>query len=107
MAWSPNNQQGSSDTAFQFVAQGVLTIGATAVPCTVDQATFVPLQFRKLITLQAEDNDIFYGLSDAVTTSTGIKLPRNGIVFLPYGPGILVHLIAGGASRTLRLHEAG
>jgi hypothetical protein len=93
-------------TAFQ------ATVGGTAVQLT-DEAELAAAVLRagvKVVTPADNSGKLYYGFSDAVTTSTGCHIP-NGVPFLiapaefPLAAGVpdltALHLVASAAAQTV------
>ena len=81
---------------------GTLTVGTDAVLVKVGGS---PLPKRKLVTMQANDNKIYWGYDSSVTTTTGTRIFKDQYVPLQVGPDITVYVIADGAGKTLRIGE--
>ncbi len=81
---------------------GTLTVGTTAVEVKVGGSA---LAFRKLVTMQADDNKIYWGYDSSVTTSTGTRIYKGQYVPLQVGPDIPVYVIADGAGKEMRIGE--
>ena len=79
-----------------------LTVGTTAVELKVG-ASVLPL--RRFITMQANDNSIYWGYDSSVTTSNGTRIFKDQFIALPIGAGTTVFLIADGAGKTVRIGE--
>jgi len=81
---------------------GALTVGLTAVELKVGASV---LNNRQSVTMQARDNNIYWGYSNAVTTSNGTQLFKNQFLLLPIGAEVSVWLIADGAGKEVRIGE--
>ena len=92
----------SLDHANEDAKYGTLTVGLTAVELKVGGA---PLLNRKVVTMQPQDNKIYYGFDNTVTVATGTRVFKNQFLPLPCGPDITVYLIADGAGKDVRIGE--
>lgn len=82
---------------------GAITVGVTAVAARVGGAN---LAARKELTVFNNGSQtIYWGLSNAVTTSTGTPLFKNQTAVFPYGPNITVWLISGTEGQNVRVTE--
>jgi len=79
-----------------------LSVGLTAVELKVGASV---LDKRQAVTIQPNDNGLYYGFDASVTTTTGTKLFKNQFLMLPIGPDIPVYLIADGAGKSARIGE--
>jgi hypothetical protein len=77
-----------------------LTIGTTAVELKVGASA---LANRKYVVMRPRDNDIYYGYSSGVTTTTGMELFKGEFLMLPIG--VAVWLIASGAGKKIAIGE--
>ena len=81
---------------------GSLSVGLTAVEVKVGGS---PLSKRKLVIMQPKDTGIFWGYSNAVTTSTGTEMFKDQIIPMEVGPDISIWVIATGAGKFMRIQE--
>lgn len=84
--------------------QGALTVGTSAVPIRVGGSN---LALRKLITLHNNSLvTIYWGYTNAVTTSTGTPIYAGQADGWSVGPNQDVYVIAGTAGNNTRITEA-
>ena len=81
---------------------GEITVGTTPVEVKVGAS---PLAHRGLVHILAKDNQIYWGYDNSVTTTTGTRIFRNQLVFLPVGPDVSIWLVANGAGRDAAIGE--
>ena len=98
------NNADFADTLFQGGVEGQLTVGTTAVEVKVGGS---PLEGRQVITVYAEDKNIYWGYNNTVTTSTGTPLEKKQLLTITAGESISVWLIASSAGKSVRITEAG
>lgn len=79
-----------------------LTVGLTAVELKVGGSVITK---RQAVTMQPRDNNIYWGYSNSVTTTTGTQLFKNQFIMLPIGEEVSVWLIADGAGKKVRIGE--
>lgn len=79
-----------------------LTVGTSAVELKVGGSV---VSDRIAITMQSNDNNVYWGYSNAVTTTTGTRIFKDQFILLPVGPNVSVWLIADGSSKTVRIAE--
>jgi hypothetical protein len=77
-----------------------LTVGTSAVELKVGASA---LANRKYVTMRPKDNTIYFGFSNAVTSTTGMKMFKDEFYMLPVG--VAVWLIADGASKKISIGE--
>lgn len=90
------------DHANDSAVYGNIVVGTTAVELKVGGS---PLSNRKVVTMQPQDNKIYWGYDSSVTTSTGTQVFKDQFMPLPVGPDISVYLIADGAGKSVRIGE--
>lgn len=81
---------------------GALTVTNSPVELKVGGSA---LTNRKLITIQPKGTGIYYGFSNAVTTSTGTEIFKDQTLIIPVGQGISVWLVALAGSVNVRIAE--
>ena len=79
-----------------------LTVGLTAVELKVGGS---PLADRKYVIFQSQDNGVYFGFSNGVTTSNGIKIFKDQLLMMPIGDGVSFWFIADGAGKDVRIAE--
>ena len=83
--------------------QGSITVGTSAIQAMVGVS---PLSSRKNLTVfNNSSSDIYWGYTNAVTTSTGTPLFKNQLIDFQVGPSTTVWLIAGSAGNNVRVTE--
>jgi hypothetical protein len=79
-----------------------LTVGTTAVPIRVGGSN---LANRKVVTAQPKDNQIYWGWTSSVTTTTGTRIFKNQFVQWKVGATKDVYLIANAAGKNVSITE--
>lgn len=79
-----------------------LTVGTSPVELKVGAS---PIENRQAITMQANDNAIYWGYSNSVTTTTGTRIFKDQFFMLPIGSEVGVWLVADGADKSVRIGE--
>lgn len=82
--------------------QAVLTIGTSASLGAIGGTNRTN---RKYVIFQAHDKNIYYGFTNTVNTSTGIKLFKDQVLMIPAGENTDIYFIADGAGKELRIQE--
>lgn len=82
--------------------QGNITVGTTAVEAKVGASA---LTNRGNLSVQPKDNSVYYGYTNAVTTSTGTRIFKNQTVWFDVSDSTTVYLIADGAGKDVRITE--
>jgi S-formylglutathione hydrolase FrmB len=96
-----NQDLGVSDSLFVGGVNTALAVGAVAVEAKVG---LTRLANRKLITIMPTDGSIYWGYSNAVTTSTGSEIFRNQFATFAVSDNVAIWLIAAG-NRDVRISE--
>ena len=78
-----------------------VTIGTTAVEAKADTTA---LTNRRYLVLRPKDNDIYWGFSNGVTTTSGTKMFKDELLVLPFG--VAVWLIASASNKKISVSEA-
>jgi hypothetical protein len=99
---TPNGEVRIADMITVGNAYGALSVSTSAVELKVGGAI---LTNRKAVHFQPKDNGIFWGYSNAVTTSTGTEMFKDQIIFLPMATGVSIWFIATGAGKSVRIAE--
>lgn len=81
---------------------GALSVGTAAVEVKVGVS---PLEYRKMVHMFAEDNEIYWGYNSGVTTANGTRIYKNQFIELPIGPDIAIYVVADGAGKSMRIAE--
>ena len=81
---------------------GTITVGTTPVLLKVGASV---LNKRKMITIQPNDNAVYFGYDSSVTTSTGTRVFKDQFMPLAIGPDITVYLVANDAGKVVRIGE--
>lgn len=83
--------------------QGAITVGALATEAKVGAS---PLTGRKCVTVHNNSNStIYWGYTNAVTTSTGTPIFKDQQINFAVGDGQAIFLIAAGAGNNVRVTE--
>lgn len=100
---STNAEERVSDTVNHGGVNGAITVGTTAVEAKVGASK---LTNRKLLTIfHNSGGKLYWGYSNAVTSSNGTQLFRNTMVSMPVGDGTSVWLISDTAGQDVRITE--
>lgn len=83
-------------------AEGEMTVGLTAVPIRVGVSN---LPSRKIVTAQPKDNEIYWGYTASVTTTTGTRLFKNQFAYWRAGPSKDIYLIGNAAGLKVSITE--
>jgi hypothetical protein len=84
--------------------QGAITVTNTATEVKVGAS---PLENRKSVTVYNNGNQtIYWGYTNAVTTSTGTPIEKKQTVEFAVGDGQSIWLIASSGSQDVRITEA-
>lgn len=104
-AISPNLESQVSDILNNGGTQAALTVGTSAVEVMVGGS---PLSNRKSVTLCNNTvlTTIYWGYTNAVTTSTGTPIVPGQLIEWTVGPNTHIFVIAGGAGNNTRITEA-
>jgi hypothetical protein len=89
-----------SDVPYDSGLYSELTVGTSAIELKVGGSM---LTDRKYIIMRPKDNTIYFGFSNAVTTTSGIKMLKDEFLMLPIG--VSVWLIADGAGKRISIGE--
>ena len=81
---------------------GVLVVTTTAVEVKVGA---VVLDERKALTITPTDGKIWYGYSNAVTSSTGIRVTKNQVLFLEAAQSLPVWIVTNTGTVDVRIAE--
>lgn len=74
--------------------QGTISVGTTAVLLQVGAS---PLEDRKIVSIQPTGNQVYYGYTSAVTTSTGTRIFKDQLLQLEATDSLEVYLISNNA----------
>jgi hypothetical protein len=83
-------------------SQGTLTVGTTAVAARVGGSN---LTGRVLLSVYADTRTVYWGYTNAVTTSTGLPIWKGTERDFPVGPNTTIYLITDVAAQTVRVAE--
>lgn len=84
--------------------QGALTIGTTATEAKVSANR---LQYRKSLTVYNNSTStLYWGYTNAVTTTTGTPLPPFSLTTFGVGDGLGIWLIGATAGNNVRITES-
>jgi len=101
---SLNGDLGTSDVLDGAGVEGAITVGTSAVAARVGGSN---LASRKALSVYNNSNSVLYwGYTNAVTTSTGTPIQKGQQVDWDIGPNATVYLIAGGAGNNVRVTES-
>ncbi len=81
--------------------QSAMTVGTSAIEAKVGASR---LTNRKLLTICPTDGDIYWGYTNAITTTTGTPIFKNQMVAISVGDTAAVYLVAS-ANRNVRITE--
>jgi hypothetical protein len=98
---TPSGDLGTADVLVSGGTQGAITVGATAVAARVGGANYTN---RKSLTVMPTDGSVFWGLTNAVTTSTGTEIFRNQFATFAVSDAVTIWLIAA-TNRNVRVTE--
>lgn len=79
-----------------------ITVGTTPIELKVGSTA---LSKRQAITIQPDDNEIYWGYSNSVSTSNGTRIFKNQFIMLPIGEDIKVWLVANSSGKIVRIGE--
>lgn len=82
--------------------QGSITVGTSAVEAKVGGSR---LAGRRFLSIQPQDQNIYWGFTSSVTTSTGTLLFKNGTVYFEITDDQPVYLISNAGGRSARITE--
>lgn len=100
-----DDQPASADILNNSGVEGSLTVGTSAIEVKVGASK---LEGRKQVTLYNNSNNIIYfGYTNAVTTSTGIPILKKQMITWDAGDILTIYVIAGSAGNNCRVVEAG
>ena len=94
------NQLRADDAARTSAVYSELTVGTSPVELKVGASA---LTNRKYVVIRPKDADIYLGYSNAVTTTTGMKLFKDEFLMLPIG--VAVWLVASGSGKKISIGE--
>lgn len=101
---TPNNELEVSDKSDNGGSHAAITVGVTAVIANVSGST--NLTNRKFLSVHNNGTvPIYWGTSNAVTTSTGTPIAKGQFVSWAVGAGTSIYLISGTASQNIRIVE--
>ena len=82
--------------------EGELTVGITAVPIRVGASNLLG---RKVVTAMPKENEIYWGYTNSVTTTTGTRIFKNQMTEWKAGPAKDIYLIANAAGKKVSITE--
>lgn len=98
-----NGELLSADISNNGGVQAALNVGLTAVELKVGGS---PLANRKSASLfNNASNTVYWGYTNAVTTSTGTPIFKNQLVTWSVGPNTSIYIIAGSTTNDTRITE--
>lgn len=83
--------------------QGSISVGTSAVEAKVGATR---LSGRRFLSIQPQDQNIYWGFTSSVTTSTGTLLFKNGTAYFEITDEQAVYLIADSGGKSARVTEA-
>jgi len=81
-----------------------LSLALTTTPVLVKVGA-TALTERKMITIQANQNNTFLGYTSSVSSTTGIKLAKDQIVTMSAAASLTVYLVMGSGTGSARIAE--
>lgn len=100
---TPNQDLGVTDLLVSGGVQAAMSVGTSAVAARVGVSN---LSNRKSLTVLPTDGNIYWGYTNAVTTSSGTVIYRDQQVTFAASDAVTIWLIAA-ASRNVRITEGG
>ena len=97
-----NNDLTVADRVNTSGVQDQITVGLTSVPIRVGGSN---LANRKIVTALVNDNEVYWGWTSLVTTTTGTRIFKNQFVIWEVGPDQDVYLIANEAGKVVNITE--
>lgn len=79
-------------------------ITVTTVAQEVKVGALIPVE-RKAVIIQPLDDDIFWGYSSGVTSTTGFKIFKNTLMIIQSGPDLPIFVVAASGSIDTRIGE--
>lgn len=100
---SDNNELYNADIFNNGGSFGAITVGTSATEVKVGAS---PLADRKIVVIYHNgSNQLYYGLSNSVTTSNGIRIFKNQIVMITAGENTSIWLISDQSGQDVRIME--
>lgn len=102
---SNNNDLSTADILDSGGVSAALTVGTSAVLACAGGAAANLVNRKALTILNNGTVTVYWGLSNAVTTTSGTPLVKGQFLSLAAGPNTTVYLISGSASQNTRIAE--
>lgn len=101
---SANQELQTADISDNSGVQGALNVGTSAVAARVGGSNLA--NRKSLVVYNNSSNVIYWGYTNAVSSSTGIPIQKGQLVEWRVGPNTTVYLIAGSATNDMRVTES-
>jgi hypothetical protein len=101
VASTPNGDHRTADLLVSGGVQGAVSVSTTAVAAKVGGSN---LSNRKTLTVMPTDGSVYWGFTNAVTTSSGTEIFKNQMATFSVSDAVTVWLIAS-SSRNVRITE--